>query len=175
MNITYTNIRAKWTYRIYSKIWLVIFPGNLMLSGYSVPIDQFILSIPFVAGILYGLTRPQLLTTRGGCVAQVWCEISWESHCFPDTSTALCPFTSCWNVYVPREMPRRTWKLQGWHCWATEPMSVICLPLNRSINETNKPLLGKLLNLSFLLFEIESNPNGYIFLLCWVTGTPEHL
>lgn len=31
------------------------------------------------------------------------------------------------------------------------------------------------MNLSFLLFEIESNPNGYIFLLCWVIGTPEHL
>ena len=65
INTTYMNIRATWIYSIYTKIWLVIFPGNLMLSSYCTPVYQFILFTPFEADILYRLNQPQLPTIRG--------------------------------------------------------------------------------------------------------------
>ena len=143
INTMHVNLWALWIYSIYLKIF------------------------PFEAHILSWLTQPQLLATRGGFVAQFWPSISWETHCFPDASTTASPsFSSCWNVCVLRDMPRRTWRLQGWQYWAIEPMSAISLPLNHSLNETNKPPLGELLNLGFLLFGMESNRNGYSFHLC---------
>lgn len=41
--------------------------------------------------------------------------------CFLDTRTAP---SSHWNAYILNEMPRRTRRLWGWHCWAIVPMSV---------------------------------------------------
>lgn len=43
--------------------------------------------------------------------------------CFLDTSTApSADPSSRWNAYILNEMPRRTRRLWGWHCWATVPM-----------------------------------------------------
>lgn len=140
-----------WIYSIYSKSWLIIFPENLRLSSYSMPVSQFILSNLFEADILYCLTQPQLLATRGGFVTQFWPSISWETHCFPDSNTTPSS-SSCWNARVLRETPRRTWRLQGWQWWAIEPTSAICLPLNHSLNETNKRPLGRLLSLGFVIW-----------------------
>ena len=92
--------------------------------------------------------------------------LSWYKHC-------LFPFFFWLEWYVRRKMPRRTQETLGMTLFGHWAIS-ICVSLIFSLSETNRPLLGKLLNLGFLWAETEGHPNGHIFLLCWVTTIQKH-
>ena len=170
-----TRIHCAWTYdvhdcTVFTWIWLVVSPENFMLPSYTMRVDQFLPSISFMADTPCWLAQPQFLDTR-----MVWCHssdpkvpakamFSWHQHC--PFFLLECIYSE-WNAKKNKEPSGLTLLSYCAHVST-------CLILNFSLSDRNRPPLGKLLNLGFLLLETESDPNRYTFFLCWVTGTPEH-